>query len=347
MIVGVNLNHDYALAIYAPPDLTLLEQERTSRIKHHWTPECLTLALLDEWDESALRSIEAIALCSPKSWYIEEQGSDLSSTRRRWTYEGGYLSLDRPSETLTSGVLKTDGAEVPAYWVSHYHAHAASAVWAWGRSHADVLCLDGGGDFGFGAVFDFDPPELSVRERLLHWAYARGYHDIAEDYFGSQGFHEGRLMAAAAYGDASHRSEPMFDSFGRMADRPISRHDLARTHVDFVDAALQLVRSLDPRHDALVCAGGCFLNVTLNQMLAESGLYADVYVPPFTTDMGTAIGAALLVAQARDVALPSTEQGVTFLGRAIEADPTELDAVAREVGAVIQWSLPAALPRPA
>jgi carbamoyltransferase len=42
----------------------------------------------------------------------------------------------------------------------------------------------------------------------------------------------------------------------------------------------------------LVLAGGCALNIKWNSLLAESGLFAEVWVPPFPNDSGAAIGTA-------------------------------------------------------
>lgn len=43
---------------------------------------------------------------------------------------------------------------------------------------------------------------------------------------------------------------------------------------------------------SLVIAGGCALNIKWNNALRESGLFDDIWVPPFPNDAGAAIGAA-------------------------------------------------------
>jgi carbamoyltransferase len=57
-----------------------------------------------------------------------------------------------------------------------------------------------------------------------------------------------------------------------------------------------LLRSLSARPAAagrnLVLAGGCALNIKWNSQLRDSGLFADVWVPPFPNDSGAAIGTA-------------------------------------------------------
>lgn len=42
----------------------------------------------------------------------------------------------------------------------------------------------------------------------------------------------------------------------------------------------------------LVLGGGCALNIKWNSMLRDSGLFADIWVPPFANDSGAAIGTA-------------------------------------------------------
>jgi predicted NodU family carbamoyl transferase len=338
VILGVNLSHDYALALHEASGMTLLERERRSRTKHHWTEDALTLEILDDWDDAALRTVEAIALTSPSLDFISgEREGRLSwpGSPRNWVYRGPWPT---PDDELVEGVLEWEGGRVPGYWVSHYHAHAASALWAWGGDgEADVLCLDGAGDFGFGAAFDAAADRLlTLRERYLDWAYGLGYHEIAEAWFGANGFYEGKMMAAAAYGNAD-LAAPMFDGTGRPARKPETVHDLARAHETFVDEVFELVRGFAPRRPSLVCAGGCFLNVTLNHRLANSGLYRETYVPPFTGDMGTAVGAALIAARSRGVESPSVVRPAAFLGHEIAPSRRDLDEIAAEAGCTIRW----------
>lgn len=46
------------------------------------------------------------------------------------------------------------------------------------------------------------------------------------------------------------------------------------------------------KHNNLCIAGGCGLNIKWNSAIRESGLFTQVYVPPFPNDSGSAIGAA-------------------------------------------------------
>ena len=68
-----------------------------------------------------------------------------------------------------------------------------------------------------------------------------------------------------------------------------------------------LERALQPHRCALplVFTGGCALNIKWNSWLRSSGLFADVWVPPFPNDSGSALGAAAaaMVRNGADVAL--------------------------------------------
>src|SRR5690606_15534588 len=55
---------------------------------------------------------------------------------------------------------------------------------------------------------------------------------------------------------------------------------------------VKLARKLVPS-DNLCIAGGVALNCTANWKIIESKIFKSVYVPPYPTDMGCSIGAAL------------------------------------------------------
>src|SRR5262249_40525312 len=53
-----------------------------------------------------------------------------------------------------------------------------------------------------------------------------------------------------------------------------------------------LRREFPGRHPHLAFAGICALNIKWNTMLRDSGLFDEIWIPPFPTDSGAAIGTA-------------------------------------------------------
>ncbi|WP_186141310.1 carbamoyltransferase C-terminal domain-containing protein [Burkholderia gladioli] len=59
------------------------------------------------------------------------------------------------------------------------------------------------------------------------------------------------------------------------------------------EVARDIVARRGLQADALCLAGGCMLNCPSNTRIHDSGLFGDLFVPPFTDDSGCAIGAGL------------------------------------------------------
>ena len=198
-----------------------------------------------------------------------------------------------------------------------------------------MLCLDGRGDFGFGASFIASGLELELVERYEDWRFGLSYHHFAEKFFNLEGFHEGKLMAAAIYGDPERASGPVFGGTGDLVsgDGKPSVHDAARCQHDFIRAALDLLE--DPRlaEDNLACAGGCFLNVGLNWHMAQSDRYQRIYIPPYVGDMGTALGAALVASAHIEGKIPPRSSFAdAYLGHSLHADLATVQRLAEAAG---------------
>lgn len=68
------------------------------------------------------------------------------------------------------------------------------------------------------------------------------------------------------------------------------QHALELTILDFVAELKERTRM-----DSLVIAGGVALNCSANGKVEQSGLFRNVFVPPFASDSGTAVGSAMEV----------------------------------------------------
>jgi carbamoyltransferase len=80
----------------------------------------------------------------------------------------------------------------------------------------------------------------------------------------------------------------------QMAADGCTAAEMIATMQEFLSRALvsALHRATDGEKLPLAFAGGCALNIKWNAALRASGLFTDVWVPPFPNDSGSAIGAA-------------------------------------------------------
>ena len=223
------------------------------------------------------------------------------------------------------GVLTLDGLNVPYESYRHAEGHLASAyattsadktalVLVWdGHLYPQVYLVQPGKGVSFvgdlfrmrGSVFEefccnlppFVPPdELTFEESVM---FKAGVPGKAMAY-------AGLASSAGAFAEQSvvadiKRQFELLDG----APHPEAQlfPSVARTDADEASmiAAMQqavgeiLVEKLQPMAhlaDTLCFAGGSALNIKWNSALRSSGLFEEVWVPPFCNDSGSAIGAA-------------------------------------------------------
>ena len=221
--------------------------------------------------------------------------------------------------------------------VAHHVAHAASAYLAGPFERAAVLVLDGRGERASHLAGHAVGGALKIlaTQRLPH-SLGLVYEEATAHLGFRRSSDEYKVMALAAYG------RPRFLPALREAIRPTGdggftvaplhwasftpaaregawdeRHaDLAASvQARLQEMLLGLARWLHARtgESALVMAGGVALNCVANTVLAEHGPFGRVWVQPAAGDAGTALGAALHVAQ--QLGEPITPMATTALGR--------------------------------
>ncbi|MEP0987525.1 carbamoyltransferase N-terminal domain-containing protein [Ekhidna sp.] len=334
MIIGVNLNHDYAYSIISDNNVYLREMERYSRVRHHWNRDSYTLMILDELSINELKNVHAIYLNSPNMNQIEEKGGILSSHSRDYIYSGEYLTANHPNG-IAYGKLEVEGIEIPCAWVSHYHAHAASTFYSSGYSDTDVFCLDGGGDWGFGGWFYGQNRKLNLSQQFMSCELGLSYHSFSKKIFNAtKGFYESKAMALAGFGkkkNSTHRFLNKDTTWQTELDTVISVHDIAQFQFDFEQGILDLINK-HKKHEYLCCAGGCFLNVSLNKQLADSKIYKGIHIPPYAPDMGTAIGCAIYGCLDNKIDIPVESLQNPYLGDYIHVSVTEIKRIIEQNG---------------
>jgi carbamoyltransferase len=240
------------------------------------------------------------------------------------------------------------------HWVPHHLAHAASAFHCSPFSQAAVLTLDGRGEkatTGY-AVGEGNRLEWLGQVQMPH-SLGMLYERVTEYLGFLHGSDEYKVMALASFGrprflaefrdvvrlgaDGSYtinelRPEERFGP-ARLKGGPLDQrhYDVAHSlQVVLEETVLDICKWLrdTTRLDDLCMAGGVALNCVMNARVRDRGPFKRIWVQPAAGDAGTALGAALHVAQeAGDDVQP---MGSAALGRAWSDD--EIEACLREAG---------------
>jgi carbamoyltransferase len=258
-------------------------------------------------------------------------------------------------------------------WVDHHIAHAASAYYLSSFERADILVVDGFGEF---AATTFLQAEGQKIERRW-WVSALDSLGIVylnfTRFLGFASYQEGKTMALASYGKNSYQ-----ELFGRIfktlpngtysiakqylawwklttgildpelglprnPEEPITQHhmDLAASlQKKVTDIVLHMLKATAGKTEnkQLCLAGGLFLNCNLNAVIQGSGYYEKYFIPPFASDTGGAIGAALYAAFSLDNEkyIPCTSPFSPYLGPAYT--DCEIETVLKKSGLAYRQS---------
>jgi carbamoyltransferase len=207
-------------------------------------------------------------------------------------------------------------------FVPHHVAHAASAHLAAPFPSSAVLVLDGRGErasyLAGHASEDGSLEPLAVQE--LPHSLGLLYEDLTEHLGFMRSSDEYKVMGLAAYGEPRFLEEfrdvirtgsdggftiepPSWDAFAkrRVGEEWEPEHaDLAASvQLRLEEVLLELARWVQERtgERTLTMAGGVALNCLANSRLWREGPFDDIWIQPAAGDAGTALGAALALAQ--------------------------------------------------
>jgi carbamoyltransferase len=339
-VLGINaLFHDPAAALIVDGRIVAAtEEERFSRRKHGKRPVpfsawelpelsarwCLDQAGLDPSELDAVAYSYDPELARP----AEQLGLHDPWDRIRQEY------ARRAPEFLAEALPGLDPAKVR--FVAHHVAHAASAGQASPYPDCAVLVLDGRGECGSHLAGRYANRELTVLgSQSLPDSMGLFYEDLTQHLGFLRSSDEFKVMALASYGRARFvdqlREYVRLDGRGGFRARPVPWSSLvppraagapwSRDHADVAASAqacleevlLGLVRWLHERtgEDVLTLAGGVALNCVANSRLYREGPFREVWVQPAAGDAGTALGAALHIAQQKETveAMPTAALG--------------------------------------
>jgi carbamoyltransferase len=327
-VLGINaVFHDPAAALVVDGDLlSAAEEERFSRRKHGKEPVpfstwelpvqaarwCLRDAGLTPGDLDAVAYSYDPALAP-------HVGADVTADE----WEGlRTLFARRAPRFLATALPGLDPERV--HFVAHHVAHAASCGPASPHPNSAVLVLDGRGERTShlaGRYREDGSLEILARQELPH-SLGLLYEELTDHLGFRRSSDEYKVMAMASYGepaflddlrrlvyargDGGFATEPV--DWERFAPRlAAGGDDWTSRHADLAcsvqrrleEVLLELATWLHERtgESALTMAGGVALNCVANMRLHASGPFDDVWVQPASGDSGTALGAALHVAQ--------------------------------------------------
>ncbi|AHH95952.1 carbamoyltransferase N-terminal domain-containing protein [Kutzneria albida] len=212
---------------------------------------------------------------------------------------GAYCSSPFAERGQDALVLVWDGGMVPRLYHAGHHTRTVTAI-------APVLPITGNSFADFSGQFepflrdttDMSPDEtvryhLSIAGKAMAYAALGSVEESAFAVFDEliSGFSSVEQENARALGQqvAGNRDQVL---------PGLSNADLIATFQTYLghrllDALSTLMRRRFPgQRPPLAMAGGCALNIKWNSLLRNSGLFSEIWVPPFPNDAGAAIGTA-------------------------------------------------------
>ena len=243
------------------------------------------------------------------------------------------IACDAPADTLA---------------VDHHLAHAASAAYAAPFDDAVVLVCD---RHSTREVSFWLAQKGTIAPIGAPWegpGFARVYSRLAAALGFVPGREEHKLEALARIGGATGvdraralvgyagdvlEVDPCFEdrvstwlSNGTVTD-PLRRSaEVASSVQQHLGEALVRVlqeRQKETAASNLCLAGGLFYNAHLNSLIAKSGLFQEMYIPPHPGNPGLALGAALQASQRNGARAPVIHRASPYLGPEFNANETK------------------------
>ncbi len=350
-VLGINaVFHDPAAALVVDGQtVAAAEEERFSRRKHGKSPVPFSTWELPEqaaaWCLSeagiAPSDLDAVAYSYDPALAAPYDPADLTTD----AWEGLRTLYAQRAPLFLRTALPGLDPDIVRY-VPHHLAHAASAALAAPHATSSVLVLDGRGESHShlagrsvdGAI------EVLAAQRLPH-SLGLLYEEVTEHLGFRRSSDEYKVMAMASYGkpayldefrqlvrttgDGGFVVEPVeWGSFvkrlGKDAAWGPEHADLASSvQIRLEEVLLELTSWLHAQtgDSALTLAGGVALNCVANSRLQREGPFDSIWVQPAAGDSGTALGAALHVAQS--LGDPVAPMGTAALGRGWTDDELE------------------------
>jgi carbamoyltransferase len=353
-ILGINaVYHESAAALLVDGELVAaVEEERFNRIKHgkeadfnnpHQFPErairfCLNHAGLTAAD------VDHVAYSFDPQVRRKRYRAEWWDPRFEETFRLRIGQVEGVAEELLGRRL---GRRF--HFVSHHLAHAASAYFPSSFDRAAILTIDGIGEVAGSTLMKAIGHHIDFVE-TFDYPHSLGFlWEVFSGHLGFSHYDASKVMGLAAYGNPEvfrrqfqsvlrvgcddyavapeflgfnsskfAKLEALFGPPRYIDSEMLPRHaDIAAALQEATNAAvIALVRRLKRKVplDRLCLAGGVALNCVTNELVRQSGEFADVFIPSAPHDAGTAIGAAYLVHCAKQKAPPRRGDSTPYLG---------------------------------
>jgi len=329
------------------------EEERFNRVKHgkqarpdnpHVLPEHSIRFCLD-YAGIKPSAIDLVAYSfTPKlrqttfraEWWIDPRNEEVFLHRLGQVRDAVEKALGRPLPRKFK-------------FVDHHLAHAASAFWPSGFDRAAILVVDGIGESACSTLARGDGTRIRTIE-TISYPHSLGFvWEELSSHLGFSPYDAAKVMGLAAYGNPqvfsremaevirvgedeytvdaeaigfqsamTSRRDDLFGSPRKAGTELLPRHaDIAAALQAATDAAMVALARRVKRQtglERLCLSGGVALNCVSNELIKQSGLFADIFIPSAPHDAGTAIGAALAVYYASGGTVPKGDNGSAYLG---------------------------------
>ncbi len=341
-ILGVNSAYHESSACLVKDGVVIfaIEEERLSREKHAKpanvdNPDCLPTLAIDLCLKTAgitAKDLDWIAYSFNPDARLKNQGVDEDFIEGNWGSATGEHLFNHKLSQVPQKLAEHLGIDISDKfkWIEHHLTHAASAFFVSPFAEADVLVIDGIGEFESTTFY------AGKDNRITHLSSVNYPNSIGflweklSVFLGFSEYDACKVMGLASYGDPAVYYDKFkqfvgITSDGFTLDNTILKFrsaDLAplanilgqerakedpteQKHYD-IAAALQqvteeilvnLVRSWQQQTNGkyLCIAGGVGLNCVANGVLHRELPYLDIYIQPAAHDAGTALGAAYII----------------------------------------------------
>lgn len=313
IILGISNAHDSNICVIENGEVILhVEKERITRIRYdegsmeEFLPEILSSIGL------TIEDIDIVATSVPV-W------KDLPTTGQM---VGGDYSH---AMDWGKGEIIICGRKIPAYNIAHHLGHIALCYYLSPFEEADILSIDGGGNYTFGLLCHANNNSIDLIKDLKEQNLGWFWNALAGRIFGSMAA-AGKVMGLAPYGSPCYVDQ-LYKEFGNDKNglkyiymqefpdhtKPIKfsiigekgeSKGLTKEEEDMSnslqkvtdDMAISILSQLIPsekRSKNLCISGGVALNCVMNEAIRKSGLYSNIYVPSAPNDAGLSMGFGL------------------------------------------------------
>ena len=353
-ILGINcVYHESAAALLVDGELVAaVEEERFNRIKHgkeadfdnpHQFPERAIRFCLKHAGLTA-RDIHHVAFSFDPKLRRKKYRAEWWDPRFEETFRLRLGQVAGVADELLGRPLRQS-----FHFVPHHLAHAASAYFPSGFDRAAILSIDGIGEVAGSTLLKAEGERIQIVDTFDYPNSLGFLWEVFSSYLGFSHYDASKVMGLAAYGnpevfrrqfesilrvgkedyavapefigfqsDKFDRLEALFGPGRYMDPEILPRHaDVAAVLQEATNAAVMaLIRRLKRKvpSDNLCLAGGVALNCVTNEVVRQSGDFAEVFIPSAPHDASTAVGAALVVHCAKQKKPPQRGYSTPYLG---------------------------------